>query len=243
MGFPRQEYWNGLPFPSPGDLSNPGIEPRSPTLEADALTSEPPWKPNSASTRSLLFLSFIVPILGQNISLISPIFLKRSLVFLLLSSNFICCLLKVAFLCLHAVLWKSALSWIFLPLSPLLFTSLLSLAICKAAFPGGSEVKASACNVGDLGSIPGSGRPPREGNGSPLQYSCLGNPMDRGAWQATVHGVAKSRTRLSNFTSLQGHLKPNAKQGLETLGPRYLKPQSPGARRTPRSGFIPEVLS
>ena len=65
--------------------------------------------------------------------------------------------------------------------------------------PGGSEVKASACNAGDLGSIPGSGRSPGEGNGNPLQYSCLENPMDRGAWWATVHGVAKSRTRLSNL--------------------------------------------
>ena len=70
-------------------------------------------------------------------------------------------------------------------------------------FPGGSEVKASACNVGDLGSIPRSGRSPGERNGNPLQYSCLENPMDRGAWWATVHGVAKSRTRLSDFTSLQ----------------------------------------
>ena len=58
-------------------------------------------------------------------------------------------------------------------------------------FPGGSEVKASACNVGDLGSIPGLGRSPGEENGNPLQYSCLENPMDRGAQQATVHGVAK----------------------------------------------------
>ena len=70
-------------------------------------------------------------------------------------------------------------------------------------FPGGSEVKASACNAGDLGSIPGSGRSPREGNGNPLQqYSCLENPMDRGAWWSTIHRVAKSRTQLSNFTSL-----------------------------------------
>ena len=64
-------------------------------------------------------------------------------------------------------------------------------------FPGGSEVKASACNAGDLGSIPGLGRSPGEGSGNPLQYSCLENPMDRGAWRATAHGVTKSRTRLS----------------------------------------------
>ena len=60
--------------------------------------------------------------------------------------------------------------------------------------PGGSEVKVSACNAGDLGSIPGLGRSPGEGNGNPLQHSCLENPMDGGAWRATVHGVAKSRT-------------------------------------------------
>ena len=67
-------------------------------------------------------------------------------------------------------------------------------------FPGGSEDKASACNAGDPGSIPGLGRFPGEGNGNPLQYSCLENPMVRGAWRATVHGVTKSQTRLSNFT-------------------------------------------
>ena len=78
------------------------------------------------------------------------------------------------------------------------FSSLVPLGL--GGFPGGSEVKASACNVGDLGSIPGSGRSPGEGNGNPLQYSCLENPMDGGAWWAAVHGVAKSGTRLSNFT-------------------------------------------
>ena len=58
----------------------------------------------------------------------------------------------------------------------------------------------SAYNAGDLGSIPGSGRSPGEGNGKPLQYSCLENPMDGGAWWATVHGDTRSRTRLSDFT-------------------------------------------
>ena len=67
-------------------------------------------------------------------------------------------------------------------------------------FPGGSEVKASAFNAGDPGSIPGSGRSSGEGNGNPFQYSCLENPMDWGTWWATVHGVAKSRMQLSDFT-------------------------------------------
>ena len=61
-------------------------------------------------------------------------------------------------------------------------------------FPGGLDGKASACNAGDLGSIPGSRRSLGEGNGSPLQYSCLENPMDKGAWWATVHEFAKSQT-------------------------------------------------
>ena len=69
----------------------------------------------------------------------------------------------------------------------------------QLGFPGGSEVKASAPSAGDLGSIPGSGRSPGEGNGNPLQYSSLENPMDGEAW-ATVHGVAKGRTLLSDFT-------------------------------------------
>ena len=66
--------------------------------------------------------------------------------------------------------------------------------------------KVSAYNAGDLGSIPRSGRSPGEGNDNPLQYSCLENPMDQGAWWATVHGVAKNRTQLSDFTSLQRYL-------------------------------------
>ena len=70
-------------------------------------------------------------------------------------------------------------------------------------FPGDSEGKASAHNAGDPDSIPGWGRSPGEGNGNLLQYSCLENSMNGGAWWATVHGVAKSRTRMSNFTSLQ----------------------------------------
>ena len=68
-------------------------------------------------------------------------------------------------------------------------------------FPGGSVVKNSPTNAGDtevVGSVPGWGRSPGEGNGNPLQYSCLGNAMDRGAWRATVHGVTKIRAHLSD---------------------------------------------
>ena len=62
------------------------------------------------------------------------------------------------------------------------------------SFPGGSDGKASAYNAGDPGSVPGLGRSSGEGNGHPLKYSCLENPMDGGAWLAIVHGVTKSRT-------------------------------------------------
>ena len=64
---------------------------------------------------------------------------------------------------------------------------------------GGSDDKESSCNAGDPGSIPRSGRSPGEENVNPLQYSYLGNPMDRGAWWAAVHGVAKSQTQLSEI--------------------------------------------
>ena len=83
------------------------------------------------------------------------------------------------------------MSLLFNMLSKLVMTSLVD-----------QTVKASAYKVGDLGSIPRLGRSPGEGNGNPLQCYCLKNPMDGRAWQATVHGVAKSWTQLSNFTSL-----------------------------------------
>ena len=72
-------------------------------------------------------------------------------------------------------------------------------------FPGSSVVKnppANAGDTGDTGSIPGSGRSSGGGNGNPFQFSCLGNPMDRGAWRATVHRVAKSWTQLTTNTRL-----------------------------------------
>ena len=73
-------------------------------------------------------------------------------------------------------------------------------------FPGGSDGKESAYSAGDLGSIPGSGRSTGGGNGNPLHYFCLENSMNRGAWWATVHGIAKSQTQLKQL-STHAHIK------------------------------------
>ena len=80
----------------------------------------------------------------------------------------------------------------------LFFSCLCAKRQMRMGFPGGSDGKESACNAGDLGSIPGLGRFPGEGNGNPLEYSCLENSMDWRAWWATVHGVAKSQMWLSD---------------------------------------------
>ena len=72
----------------------------------------------------------------------------------------------------------------------------ITVVICTREFPGSSDGKESAYSAGDLGLFPGSGRSPGEGNGNPLQYACLENSKDRGAWWATAHGVTENRTRL-----------------------------------------------
>ena len=90
-------------------------------------------------------------------------------------------------------------TFFFFPLS-----TMFSRFIHTVNFPSGSDDKESAYNTGDLGLIPGLGRSPGGQHGNPLQYSCLETPMDRGAWWAIVHGVAKSRTQLSN----QAHTHP-----------------------------------
>ena len=104
--------------------------------------------------------------------------------------------------------------------------------------PGGSDGKASACNEGDLDSIPGSGRSPEEGNGTPLQYSCLENPMDRGAWWATVHGVAKSQTRLSDFTFTIVHTEDAERDSSGGPGTKTLCSRCREPRFKPRSGNL-----
>ena len=84
-------------------------------------------------------------------------------------------------------------------------------------FPGGSVVKNPPANAGDMGSNSGSGRSPGEGNGNSLQYSCLENPMDRRAWHAAVHGVGKSQTRLSNYTTITPFLGQKTTQTIYNL--------------------------
>ena len=138
MEFSRPEYWSGQLFPSLGDHPNPGIKPRSPTLQAKSLLAEPQRKLMHSSLTSSSFR-----ILNSSAGIPS------------------------------------------LPLS-LDGASLMPqrLSVCL--------------QCGRPVFNPGSGRSPGEGNGNPLQYSYLENSMDRGAWQATVHGVTRSRTRLSN---------------------------------------------
>ena len=82
-----------------------------------------------------------------------------------------------------------------------LFGYHLHVCMNSRGFPCGSDGKETACNVADSGSVLGLGRSPGEGNGNSLQYSCLENSMDRGAWQATAHGFAKSLTQLNTLTS------------------------------------------
>ena len=106
-------------------------------------------------------------------------------------SPWVCCLFYSGYACVCTSLWC--------PGSSICFHSntFKKHWLIQRGFPGDSGGKESACDARDPGSIPGSGKSPGEGNGNPLQYSCLENSMDRGAGRATVHGVAKSWTQLS----------------------------------------------
>ena len=174
MGFSRQEYWSGLPFPPPGDPPDPGTEPASLALPGRFFTTYH---------------------LGSPKSKIKRFFKKKK---------------KQVWLCPNKTLFVhtnnpgvAAYPTPELELkSFFLYTKKLMPREVKIfgkghSLPGGSAVKNLLANAGDQGSIYALGRSPGEGNGNPLQYSCLRNPMDRGAWRAIVHGVTKSQTRLS----------------------------------------------
>ena len=96
----------------------------------------------------------------------------------------------------------------------------------EKGFPGGTVVKNLPANTGDaknVGSIPGSGRSPRVGNGNPLQYSCLENSMDRRAWQATIHGVAKSQGSTQDVTEYAGPLGHPSDALVRWLGKTFIQ--------------------
>ena len=162
MEFSRQEYWNGLPFPTPGDLPNLGIEPESLALAGRSFTTEPSGKPQNTihwlevNPGQLLGRQLCSPLDHQYCT-----FLSTSPKTASLRSN----------------LAPVHRDWVF------------GITTC---FSGGSDGKESACNVGDLGSIPGPGGSPGEGGGDPLQCSCLENPMGRGTWLAVVHSHTES---------------------------------------------------
>ena len=106
-------------------------------------------------------------------------------------------------LAIFRVAWLTEASPLSLPscstaVSPHMSVTRSPLFMRTLGFPGGSDGKESTCNVGNLGSIPGLGRSPGEGNSYPLQYSFLKNSMDRGLWRATVHGIAKSQTQSTS---------------------------------------------
>ena len=193
MGFSRQEYWSGLPFSSTGDLPDPGIELGSPALQADALPSKPPGKPELIHAAAAAKLIQSCPTLCDPIdgsppgSTIPGILQARTLVgchFLLscmevksesevaqscptLSDPMDCSLLGST---IHGIFQARVLEWVAIVVS------------AYWGFPCGSAGGESACNVGDLGSIPGLGRSPGEGKGCPLQYSGLGNSMECLLW-------------------------------------------------------------
>ena len=110
----------------------------------------------------------------------------------------------------------------------LFFYNELILCVSPSAFqgfPDGATGKESTCNSGDTGdmdSIPGSRRSPGVGNGNPLKYSCLGNPMDRGTWWATVHGDVKSQTQLSNWAHTHTHTPKGQRRVISGKGRTFL---------------------
>jgi len=187
-GFSRQEYWSGLPLPSPVRFNiqyenfGTGIQ-----IQHDT------WETVHALSPDLS--SKLTPTL-DNGKLVNKLIYVLQFIFLWNQRDFKTNLTGLLWI------WASLVAQLVKNPPAMQETWVWSLVWEDQGFPGGLAGKVSTCNEGDLGSIPGSGRSPGEENGTPLQYSCLENPMDGGAWEAAVHGVVKSRTWLSEFTSL-----------------------------------------
>ena len=186
MGFSRQEYWSGLPFPSSGDLPSSGIASRSLALLAESLLSEPPGKP---------MWKWCVPICVCLWSAVKRNEVGMHVTTWMSLENSKLCEQSQTEMGTHCVFHLYEMS-------RKSNTETESRRVVAynwgEGFPGGSVVKNPPANAGDVGSVPGSWRSSEERNGSPLQHSCLRNPTDRGAWWATVHGVAKSWAWLSD---------------------------------------------
>ena len=165
MGFSRQEYWSGVTCPPPGDLPDPGIEPMSlpsPAFAGRFFTMSTPWE--TLDLLSFTQLSSYLTIINLSIH-ICNLSSTHTRVYIYISIIYVSFVLSI-------IIYPSS---VYLPSHHLYI------------YLGGSHRKESACNVGDLGSVPGLVSSPGEGNGNTVQYSCLENPMDRGAWWAIYY--------------------------------------------------------
>ena len=177
MMFPRQKHWSGLPSP-PDNLPDPGFKPASPALQVNSSPLSHLESPKVGNrillTKQIYSLRDQMTVLGiSGITIYSVAHL---------SSKHRCFLSPLHF-------YTGSIIKFFWPYFKNIFWILLLLSI-STILPQ-SVVKNPLANAGDVGSIRGSGRTPGEGNGNPLQYSCLESPMDRGGWRAIVHRVRK----------------------------------------------------
>ena len=202
MGFSRQEYWSGFPFPSPGDLpgqeSNPGLPYCRQILYHLSHQGSPSSKESTCQCRRHKRHSSI-PGSGR-----SPAGGHGN------PSQYYC--LENPYGQKSLAVHRVTKCW----------TGLKQLK----GFPGGSDSKEAACNAEDSGLIPGLGRSPGERNGNLLQHPCLENSMDREAWWATVHGVAKSWAQLSDCKEIQP-VHPKKNPSLMFIGRTDVEAETP----------------
>ena len=228
MGFSRREYWSELPCPPPGDLPNPGITAASlasPALAGGFWSLVPPRIHMCLLIENYLLIEnwthvSCVSCIASRFSITEPPG-SPTCVYI-----YVCAYTHTGdvrdaglipgswrspgggqgnplqYSCLKNPMdrgaWQAIGHRVTRSQIRLKWLSMHACIYIYLGLPWWLSAKGSTCWCRDVGSTPGSGRSPGEGNGNPLQYSCLENPMDRGAWWATVHGVTKSQTRLSN---------------------------------------------